>query len=199
MIARSTELVAGWKEFADLVSIIGNERETQRLLFVWTSMAHAFAGERDDFFTGPEPEADAERLRKMQSASSHISALIPLLDRRMAWLLAVVSPGFHEGPEVAASTEARLTDVAQSLEALRTDIDRAVASIKPRKGRPLRPTPSVMLLVSLIGSLKGLGVVFSDAENSKMVRALRLFWQAAGLEGDPRDLIRTLKARRAGA
>lgn len=193
------ELLAGWQELAELATIIGDERETQRLLFTWTNMARQFAGERDEFFFGAAPEADAERLKKMRSAVDHISALIPLLDRRMAWLVAVQTPGFDHGPEVAEATERRLAGVVQSLQSLRGDIERAAVAIKPRKGRPLRLTPPVMLLVSLICSLEDLGVPFSDAENSKMVRAVRLFWQAAGLDGEPRDHIRSLKTRRAGA
>lgn len=193
------ELLAGWNELAELSAIIGDERETQRLLFVWTGMARMFAGEREDFFTGPDPETDAERLKKMRSAVEHIAALVPLLDRRMAWLVAVQTPGFDDGPEVAHQSEERLAWLVQSLEALRCDIDRAAVAIKPRKGRPLRPTPPVLLLVSLTGSLEDLGVPFSDAENSKMVRAVRLFWHAAGLDGDPRDHMRSLKSRREGA
>jgi hypothetical protein len=193
---QSHKVLTGWQELAELVAIIGNERETQRLLFTWTNMAGLFAGEQDDFFTGPDPEKDAERLKKMRSVVKHISALIPLLDPRTAWLVAVAAPRFSEGPEVADAAEARLSGLVQSLASLRTDIEHAAASIKPRKGRPLLPTPLVMLLVSLVGHLEELGVAFSDAENSKMVRAVRLFWQAAGLDGDPRDSIRTLKARR---
>lgn len=193
------ELLAGWKELAELAAIIGDERETRRLLFVWTGMANAFAGDGDDFFTGPDPETDADRLKKMRAAVGHIEALLPLLDRRMAWLLALQSPSIYSGPEVAESTEERLSEVAQALTSLRVDIERAAAAIQPRKGRPLRPTPLIVLLVSLVGSLEGLGVPFSDAENSKMVRAVRLFWQAAGLDGEPRDQLRTLRARRAGA
>lgn len=199
MKPQRSQLLAGWHELAELAAIIGDERETQRLLFVWTGMASMFAGERDDFFTGPDPETDAERIKKMRSASEHIAALLPLLDRRMAWLLAVQTPGFDDGPDVAHQAEARLAGVAQSLADLRSDIERAAVAIKPRKGRQLRPTPPVMLLVSLVGSLEELGVPFSDAENSKMVRAVRLFWQAAGLDGDPRDQIRSLKTRREGA
>lgn len=199
MKPQRAQLLAGWQELSELTAIIGDERETQRLLFVWTGMASMFAGERDDFFTGPDPETDAERVKKMRSAVEHIDALLPLLDRRMAWLIAVQTPGFDDGPEVAHQTEDRLDGLGQSLAALRLDIERAAVAIKPKKGRPLRPTPPLMLLVSLTGSLEELGVPFSDAENSKMVRAVRLFWQAAGLDGDPRDHIRSLKTRREGA
>lgn len=193
------QLLAGWQELSELSTIIGDERETQRLLFVWTNMAGMFASQPDDFFTGPDPETDAEQIKKMKAAVVHIEGLIPLLDRRMAWLLAVQTPGFKEGPDVAQQTEDRLAGLVQSLAALQLEIERAAGAIKPRKGRQLRLTPHLMILVSLIGSLKKLGVPFSDAENSKMVRAVRLFWQAAGLDGDPRDQIRSLKARMKGA
>lgn len=199
MNPKRPEVLAGWKELAELAAIIGDERETRRLLFVWTGMAQAFAGESGEFFTGPDPETDADRLKKMRSAVGHIEALLPLLDRRMAWLLALQSPSFDCGPEVAESTEERLSDLAQSLASLRIDIESAATAIQPRKGRPLRATPPIVLLVSLVGGLEELGVPFSDAENSKMVRAVRLFWQAAGLDGEPRDQLRTLRARRAGA
>lgn len=193
-----SELLAGWDELAELAVIIGDERETKRLLFTWTNMARDIAGVGDDFLTGPAPEKDAEMLKKMRSAAGHLSALIPLLDRRMAWLVAVGTPGFSDGPEVAESADARLSDVVESLVSLKSDIDRSAAQLAPKKGRQLRPTPKVLLLISLVASLKELGVKFSDAENSKMVRAVRLFWQAAGLEGDPRDQIRTLKSRQKG-
>lgn len=192
------EILTGWKELPKLAAIIGNEEGARRLLFVWTNMASPIAGDCDDFFTGPGPETDAERLKKMRSAAAHISALTPLLDQRMAWLVAVAMPGLSDGPEVADSTEVRLANVVASLESLLTDINRAAAQIKPKKGRQLRLTPSVVLLVSLIGNLKDLGVKFSVAENSKMVRAVRLCWEAAGLEGDPRDQMRTLHARQKG-
>lgn len=199
MNQQRTELLAGKQEQAELVAIIGDERETLRLLFVWGSMARLFADAGEDYFTGPDPETDAERLKKMRSAASHIAALVPLLDRRLAWLLAVQDPCFQEGPEVAERQEERLASLVHSLSTLGNEIERAAAAIAPKKGRPLRLTPPLMLLVSLVKSLEDLGVPFSDAENSKMVRAVRLFWQAVGFASDPRDLIRSIKARRKGA
>lgn len=199
MKPQQPQFLGGWHELSELAAIIGDEQETLGLLFHWTCMASVYGDVREDFFTGLDPETDAERVRKMRSAVEHIDALLPLLDRRMAWLIALQTPGFSDGPEVAHQIEARLDGLGQSLTALRLDIERAAVAIKPKKGRPLRPTPPVVLLVSLTGRLEELGVPFSDAENSKMVRAVRLFWQAAGLDGDPRDHVRSLKARRKGA
>lgn len=198
-LAQRHQLLAGGKYLAELTTIIGDEPEALRLLFVWTGMAEKFGGERQDFFTGPNPQTDAQRTKKLHAAAKHISALLPLLDKRTAWLVAVASPGFNEGPEVATAMEERLASLVHQLSELRADIERATGAIPPpKKGRQLQLTPRVMLLVSLIGSLKNLGVKFSDGENSKMVRAVRIFWQAAGFEGDPRDLVRSLKVANRG-
>ncbi len=196
MARQQSALISGWDELGELVAIIGNERETRRLLFVWTNMAALFSDEAEDFFTGPDPETNAEALARMRAAMDHISALAELLDRRMAWLVSVKSPGFHEGTEVAEATEGRLADIVATLQSLRADIHRATEAIQVRNGRQLRPTPPLMLLLTLTSNLQELGVPFSAGENSKMVRAVRLFWQAAGLDGDPRDTLRTLGKRR---
>lgn len=184
------------KKVEELAALIGDRRDAQRILFVWVELVRCFFGASDDFFTGPAPETDAERVKKLRSAAKHIAALVPLLDQRMAWLVAVQTPGFRDGPKVSNRTERRLARLVHSLASLQADIERAAVANKPRKGRPLRPAPTVLHLVQLIANLKDVGVPFSAAENSKMVRAVRLCWEAAGLDGDPRDLIRSLKTKK---
>lgn len=200
------EAVTDWRNLvepphlAELVAITGNERVTGELLFVWVGVARQFAAADEDLFTGDTASTDAVRLARLRSAVGLISDLVPLLDTELAWLVASQTNGFTEGPDVAVAVEAKVLEVARSLVVLRGDIERAAQAIKPKKGRPLRPTPPLLLLISLTSRLEEIGLKFSAAENSKMVRAVRLFWQAAGLEGDPRDQIRTLLAKRvAGA
>ncbi|MDP3809431.1 MAG: hypothetical protein Q8Q78_00370 [Hydrogenophaga sp.] len=181
----------------ELISIIGDAATTDHVIFEWCSRAAVLGNSPADFLTGPDPETDGQRSKKLQGVLTHIDALTSSLDRRTSWLIACASPGFFDGPEVAEETETRLAVLVRELDRLGADVRRAERAIPaPQKGRQLHPSPRLVLLISLVADLQDAGIPFSAAENSKMVKAVRIFWSAVDFDGDPRDLLRTLHKRR---
>lgn len=180
----------------ELISIIGDAEKTDRVIYDWCARAAVLGNAPTDFLTGPDPGTDAERTKRLGQIQTHIDALIPLLDRSTSSLIAWASPGIFDGPEVAYETESRLVALRFDLERLGADVRRAVlAAPAAGRGRPLRPTPRVVLMIALMADLRDVGIPSSAAENSKMVRAARILWSSAEFAEDPRDLLRTLLGR----
>lgn len=177
---------------SELTSVIGDAENANRIILVWCGIAAQFGGAAADLFTGPDPESDALRAKKLSEVEVHIDALTKLLDHRTSWLVACATPGFYDGPEVAEETEDRIAALVSDLERLRVEVARAARAVPaPKRGRKVHLSPRVMLMVTLVAELTQVGIPFSVAENSKMVRAARILWAAVEFEGDPRDLLRT--------
>ena len=182
----------------ELAELLGSMDEAQSILSKWLAMASIYRGAPLDTFTGEDSESNSQRLTRLKTALAHVEGLIPLLDDRLAWVTACYMPGMTDGPEVAEDNEQRINALKTSLCALREDLARAVEKSPPVvRGRTLELTPRLMLTIDLISRLKEAGLPMSTGERAKMVRAMRVCWEAANIDGDPRDLLRSLEKRRA--
>ena len=182
----------------ELAELLGSMDEAQSILSKWLPMASIYRGAPLDTFTGEDSESNSQRLTRLKTALAHVEGLIPLLDDRLAWVTACYMPGMSDGPEVAEDNEQRIDALKTSLCALREDLARAVKKSPPVvRGRTLELTPRLMLTIDLISRLKQAGIPMSTGERAKMVRAMRVCWEAANIDGDPRDLLRSLEKRRA--
>ena len=182
----------------ELALLLGNEVEAQSILFMWRSMASIYGDGAPNIFTESHRKTDAQRLTDLRLTLDHIEGLIPLLDDRLSWVTACDMPGMFDGPEVAEENEVRIAALKASLVVLREDVALTIKKLPPvARGRKLELTPRVMLTIRLISRLKEAGLPTGTGERSKMVRAVRVCWDAIGFDGDPRDLMRSLEKRRA--
>lgn len=182
----------------ELAQLLGDESAAKCILLNWSAMAAIYGDAVPGWFTGNVKKTAAERLDGLRVALSHIDGLIPLLDDRFAWVIACSMPGMSDGPEVAEENELRIAALKVSLVVLREDLTRTIKNSPPvARGRTLELTPRVMLIINLISQLKEAGLPMGTGERSKMVRAVRVCWDAVGFDGDPRDLMRSLEKRRA--
>lgn len=180
----------------ELGAILGSVGKAYAILFPWLGMVQIYGDAPKQSFTGGESRTDAKQLKQLKAVLGHIDALMPFLNDRLAWVTACASPEILEGPEIATEYEHRIGAIKESLTWLRSNVNTAKVKIPPIKaGRSLELTPKLMLLVSLLAHLKEAGIPMGTGERSKMVRAVRTCWDAAGFEGDPRDLLRSMEKR----
>ena len=180
----------------ELRLILGNADVADEILGTWLGMAAIYGDTPKKFFTGGDVCTAARRLDDLNTVLGHIDGLIPLLNNRLAWVTACNTPEILEGPEIAAEYEQRMAAIKESLSWLRVNVNLAVEKSPPvHRGRSLELTPKLMLIVSLIACLKEAGIPMGTGERSKMVRAVRTCWDAAGFEGDPRDLLRSMEKK----
>lgn len=183
----------------ELTPLIGDAEAARGILLSFLAMAEIYGDMPRGTFTAKDGLTEGIRKTRLTATNSHLKALVPLLDDRLAWVTACYMPGFSDGPEIAEQNELRIREIQTQLKGLLADLTHALDRLPAVKsGRQFRATPYVMLMISLVAGLKEAGVKFSSAENSKLVRAVRICWSAAGFEGDPRDLVRTLAGRGGG-
>jgi hypothetical protein len=143
-----------------------------------------------------ETPTEAVERKRLADARRYMVELLPLLDNRLAWRTAINRPGFLDGPEVAEANEQRVETLKASIGELLDDLDATLKNLPPvARGASVQLTPLLLSTLSLTNDLEEAGVKRSSAESSKMIRALRICWEAAGLTGDPRDSLRMLERR----
>lgn len=190
MVSLSSEFVK------ELTLILGDECAARSILGRFQSLAAVYGDAPADAFTARDGLTENERQKRLKLTLAHLENLIPLLDERLAWVTACYLPGFTDGPDVAEQNERRIEALRMPLQELRDDLARALDLAAPvRPGKPFRPTPQVMLMLTLKAELEEGGIAFATGESSKFVRAARVCWGAVGFENDPRDLLRTLAKR----
>lgn len=180
----------------ELGTILGSVDTAHKILVPWLGMVQVYGDAPKNSFTGGESRTDAKQLKQLTAVLGHIDALMPFLNDRLAWVTACASPEILEDPEIATEYEHRIGAIKESLDWLRSNVNTAKVKIPPIKaGRSLELTSKLMLLLSLVANLKEAEIPMGTGERSKMVRAVRICWDAAEFEDDPRDLLRSLEKR----
>jgi hypothetical protein len=143
-----------------------------------------------------EDKAWSERLARVKAARRHAAALWELVDDDMAPALVLGSAPGYEDVDMAI---ARLEEMKGSLRQLATALNQTATFVRVSPGRPRqRRTSEMWLLKSCRKLLLEAGLRDGTADRSRMVSAIRICWEVAGLEGDVRDLLRDLRKERGG-